>query len=151
MIGCGVCVVGLGGAGTVSHRGGRVDFTLCCQGRGGFGWCCLVSPVSPCRPSGLRIKSAMTGRCMSSFSPSPLIPLPSRERGIRLVLSCFTRVALPPLWIADQVRNDRTMHVIVFTLTFDSSPIKGERGIWLVLSCSPVPPCRPVDTALKPV
>ena len=37
-----------------------------------------------------------------------------------------------------------------FTLTFDSSPIKGE-GEWLVLSCSPVSPCRPVDTALKPV
>ena len=30
------------------------------------------------------------------------------------------------LWIADQVRNDGTMHGIVFTLTFDSSPIKGE-------------------------
>ena len=34
------------------------------------------------RPSGLRTKSAMTGRCYASFSPSPLIPLPSRERGI---------------------------------------------------------------------
>ena len=31
------------------------------------------------------------------------------------------------LWIADQVRNDVTMRCIVFTLTFDSSPIKGER------------------------
>ena len=55
------------------------------------------SPVSPCCavdsrlrgndgpvhcPSGLRIKYAMTGRCMASFSPSPLIPLPSREREI---------------------------------------------------------------------
>ena len=38
----------------------------------------------------------------------------------------FTRVTLPPLWIADQVRNDGTMRGIVFTLTFDSSPIKGE-------------------------
>ena len=26
-----------------------------------------------------------------------------------------------------------------------------EREIWLVLSCSPVSPCHPVDTALKPV
>ena len=25
------------------------------------------------------------GRCVASFPPSPLIPLPSRERGIRLV------------------------------------------------------------------
>ena len=31
-----------------------------------------------------------------------------------------------------------------FTLTFDSSPIKGE-GDWLVGVVSPVPPCRPVD------
>ena len=31
-----------------------------------------------------------------------------------------------PLWIADQVRNDVTMLRIVFTLVFDSSPIKGE-------------------------
>ena len=30
------------------------------------------------------------------------------------------------LWIADQVRNDGTMLRIVFTLTFDSSPFKGE-------------------------
>ena len=29
-----------------------------------------------------------------------------------------------PLWIADQVRNDVTMLRIVFTLVFDSSPIK---------------------------
>ena len=40
--------------------------------------------------------------------------------------------SLPPLWIADQVRND------------------GRPGC-LVLSCSPVSPCHPVDTALKPV
>ena len=33
-------------------------------------------------PSGLRIKSAMTGPgLVLSCSPSPLIPLPSRERG----------------------------------------------------------------------
>ena len=40
-----------------------------------------------------------------SCSPSPLIPLPSRERGIGgccLVHPCHA----PPLWIADQVRND---------------------------------------------
>ena len=42
------------------------------------------------------------------------------------------------------------MRGIVFTLTLDSSPIKGE-GYWLVLSCSPASPCGPVDTALKPV
>ena len=36
------------------------------------------------------------------FSPSPLIPLPSRERGCRLVLSCCR----PALWILDQVQND---------------------------------------------
>ena len=42
-----------------------------------------------------------------------------------------------PLWIADQVRNDGlgyVVGVVLFTLTFDSSPIKGE-GDWLVLSC----------------
>ena len=51
-------------------------------------------------------------------------------------------VSLPaPLWIADQARNDVTMRCIVFTLTFDSSPIKGEGdmvGVVLLLS-------RPVD------
>ena len=37
---------------------------------------------------------------------------------------------------------------IVFTLTFDSSPIKGEGDLVVVLAC-----CLPraVDTALKPV
>ena len=48
------------------------------------------SPVSPCRPSGLRIKSAMTGRG-ASFSPSPLI-LCHQGRGdmvvFRFVKSC---------------------------------------------------------------
>ena len=38
----------------------------------------------------------------ASFSPSPLIPLPSRERGFGCV-GLFTRATL---WIADQVRND---------------------------------------------
>ena len=48
-----------------------------------------------------------------------------------LVLSCFTRVALPPLWIADQVRND------------------GSGGIGCLFWLVGVP--HPVDTALKPV
>ena len=42
---------------------------------------------------------------------------------------------------------------LVFTLTFDSSPIKGE-GVLCGLCClvvAHVTPCRPVDTALKPV
>ena len=39
-------------------------------------------------------------------SPSPLIPLPSRERGLVGCVVLFTRITLPPLWIADQVRND---------------------------------------------
>ena len=39
------------------------------------------------------------------ISPSPLIPLPSRERGILSVgLSCCHPTL--HLWIADQVRND---------------------------------------------
>ena len=48
---------------------------------------------------------------------------------------------MPPLWIADQVRNDVTVLVgvgLVFTLTFDSSPIKGEGilsvGVGLLLA-----------------
>ena len=44
--------------------------------------CCPGHPA----PLGLRIRSAVTGRCDASFSPSPLIPLPSRERGIRGVV-----------------------------------------------------------------
>ena len=44
--------------------------------------------------------------------------------GLDVVLSCVAPP--PPLWIADQVRNDVTMRCIVFTLAFDSSPIKGE-------------------------
>ena len=40
----------------------------------------------------------------------------------------------------------------LFTLTFDSSPIKGEGElVGCVGLVSPVPPCRHVDTALKPV
>ena len=49
--------------------------------------------------------------------------------------------------IADQVRNDGTMRSIVFTLTFDSSPINGEGVLVGVVLLSP----HPVDTALKPV
>ena len=36
---------------------------------------------------------------------------------------------------ADQVRNDVTMRCMVFTLTFDSSPIKGEGIPSVVLYC----------------
>ena len=65
----GVRVVGLGGAGTVSHMGGRVDFTLCSQcqalgqalvfshqGRGVYGWCCIVVTL----PCGYCLKASMT-------------------------------------------------------------------------------------------
>ena len=39
---------------------------------------------------------------MCLVSPSPLIPLPSRERGILSVgLDLFTRVTLPHLWVAE--------------------------------------------------
>ena len=41
------------------------------------------------------------------ISPSPLIPLLSRERG-RMVGLFFCPSTAPPLWIADQVRNDGT-------------------------------------------
>ena len=47
--------------------------------------------------------------------------------------------------IADQVRNDVTMRCIVFTLTFDSSPIKGEGVYGCVVLLSP----RPVDSRLR--
>ena len=116
-----VWVVGLGDAGTVSHSGGGVLLTLTLvlshQGRGDMVGVVLFHPH--------------------------LSPLPSRERGFGCV-GLLTRVTLPPLWIADQVRNDVTMRGIVFTLTFDSSPIKGE-GIWLVLSC-----CHPTALWILP-
>ena len=59
-------MVGLGGAGTVSHMGGRVDFTLTfdsspIKGEGEDGGCCLFTARPLPLPSGLRIKSAMTG------------------------------------------------------------------------------------------
>ena len=77
-----------------------------------------------------------------------LSPLPSREMGIWLcwfvLLSAppcgycleasMTAAMSPPLWIADQVRNDGEgrgndgmwLFCLAITLTFDSSPIKGE-------------------------
>ena len=70
-------------------------------------------------------------------------PMPSRERGIRMVvvLAC-SPAHPPPLWIADQVRNDVTMLCIVFTLTFDPLPSR-ERGywwlVWLVVCLFPAP------------
>ena len=51
-----------------------------------------------------------------------------------------------PLWIADQVRNDVTMLRIVFTLVFDSSPIKGKGILSVGLACW-LP--RPVDSRLR--
>ena len=73
-----------------------------------------------------------------------LSPLPSRERWIWLgwIVVC----PAPHLWIADQARNDVTMLGIVFTLTFDSSPIKGE-GDMVGLDCCL--PCHPVDSRLR--
>ena len=60
-----ICVVGLRGAGTVCHMGGRVDFTLCSRvrhwdrlwssavkGEGDFGGVVLLSP----RPVGTALK-----------------------------------------------------------------------------------------------
>ena len=75
-----------------------------------------------------------------------------------LVLSCFTLVTLPPLWIADQVRNDGTMRCIVFTLCSQCQALgqalvlshQGRGGIWLVvLACSPSSPCHPVVSRLR--
>ena len=72
------------------------------KGEGEDGWRCLIvaPPCGYCLKvsmtvSGImRICRIMTMRCI--VSPSPLIPLPSRERGIRLVvLSC----CCPALWI----------------------------------------------------
>ena len=81
-----------------------------------------------------------------------------------VVLAC-SLAHPPPIWIADQVRNDgaevmwcgvfrflallgmtRWWDCLAVTLTFDSSPIKGE-GIdgWIGLVVVPVVPC-PVDT-----
>ena len=52
------------------------------------------------------------------------------------------------LALSHQGRGDSVGCVVLFTLIFDSSPIKGEGVLCrLVLSCF----TRPVDTALKPV
>ena len=89
----------------------------------------------------------MAGR-VCFVSPSPLIPLPSRERGnnggcIGLVVC----PAVPTLWIpAYAGMTVSSCFCLAVTLTFDSSPIKGE-GDSVGLSCSPVSPCRPVDCA----
>ena len=60
-----------------------------------------------------------------TYSPSPLIPFPSRERGL---VGRFVLLSAPPphFWIADQVRNDGTgwLVCIVVILAFDSPPIK---------------------------
>ena len=59
----------------------------------------------------------------------------------------FTRAILPPLWIADQVRNDGTSCPAGPALWIPA--YAGMTGRWrLELSCCV--PC-PVDTALKPV
>ena len=55
-------------------------------------------------------------------SPSPLIPLPSRERGTEVgVVLLYARP------VDSRLRgNDGMVGLSCFTLTFDSSPIKGE-------------------------
>ena len=55
------------------------------------------------------------------------------------------------LWIPVYAGMTVSGCVVLFTLTFDSSPIKGEGDMVDVVLLPPVPPCRPVDTALKPV
>ena len=103
----------------------------------GGGWCCLVSLSDP----------------VSSTGTGSLIPLPSRERGNWLViLSCCPALHL---WIAGQVRNDGIAPTLWFpayagmtvwrdclavTLTFNSSPIKGEGILSVVLACCPPHP-----------
>ena len=86
-----VWVVELSVAGTVCHRVGRVDFTLCSRVRH---WDRLWSSIvkgevgvvllHPCHPAALWILplSQYDEAGVLSCLPSPLIPLPSRERGI---------------------------------------------------------------------
>ena len=54
------------------------------------GWWLVLSclPASPCRPVDFRLRGN-DGVVGLSCSPSPLIPLPSRERGTEVVLSCL--------------------------------------------------------------
>ena len=79
-----------------------------------------------------------------SFSPSPLIPLPSRERGNMVGVGLFHPCHPAAPLDCGQVRNDGPWWVVVldlFTLTFDSSPIKGEGECgWFVLFTLS-PPC----------
>ena len=59
-----------------------------------------------------------------TFDSSPI-----KGEGYMVGVVLFT---LPPLWIADQVRNDGSgvlVGVILFTLTFDSSPNQGRGDI----------------------
>ena len=136
----------------VSSTGTVLSF-LSHQGRGGIDWlCCLV--VSPRPPLWIADQVRNDGwvlRLVLACSPaSPLLLWIAdlvRNDGFPprfclkarmtvgycvwfwLVHSCYPAA----LWIADQVCNDVTMLCIVFTLTFDSSPIKGEGDWWVCL------------------
>ena len=88
----------------------------------------------------MRVQSVTGGRvdftlCSRVRHWDRLCPSAVKGEGIWWVLSFYCPSLAPPLWIADQVRNDGEEEVgfDLFTLTFDSSPIKGE-GIRLVLS-----------------
>ena len=88
-------------------------------GRGWFVLCCftLAFDSSPIKGEGIRL-------VVLACSPSPLIPLPSRERGFGW---CCLVDPAPHLWIADQVRNDVTTRCIV-------SPSPPPCGYWLEAS-----------------
>ena len=90
---CWVWVFGLGVAGTVSHMGGHSWLPMRLVG---------VVGVVLCHPLILVSRDG---------SPSPLIPLPSRERGIG--------------WCCLVSPSDPSVKGCV-TLTFDSSRVKGE-------------------------
>ena len=80
-------MIGLGGAGTVCHMGGRSRLPM---------WLVVGCFAHPCHPAALWIPAyaGMTvSGCFVLLSPSPLIPLPSRERGIG-GLGCL--VVTPP-------------------------------------------------------
>ena len=85
-----------------------------------------------------------------SRSPSPLIPLPSRERGNMVGLDLLS--SRPPhLWIADQVRNDVTVLVVLacccparpalWIPAYAGMTVRdaGNDGLWLFCCC----PARP--------